>query len=186
NTQLNSVRIHILRYSEILLLLAEAYVETGNPTAARPLINQLRERAGAGAQGCGNGSNEALLELYPGCEGNQQISVSIDDPSIQWANYEIGLYPVGSFADVNYARAAVRAERRLEHAMEGTRMYDLRRWGILESTLNNYVSVEQDRREYLTAAATVEERHNRFPIPSVQIELSTVDGEQMIVQNPGW
>lgn len=172
NTQLNSVKTHILRYGEVLLLLAEAYVETGNPAAARPYVNQIRERAGVAAQG-------------PGTD-RATIAVPIDDPSITWADYDIGLYPAGSFADANYARAAVRAERRLELGMEGTRMYDLRRWGILEETLNGYIAVEQNRREYLSAASQVTPRHYMFPIPTVQIELSTVDGEQKLVQNEGW
>lgn len=172
STQLNSVNIHLLRYSDVLLMLAEAYVETGDPVLARPLVNQVRERAGAAAQGPG--------------DDRSNIAVPIDDPSITWADYEIGLYPAGSFADANYARGAVRAERRLELAMEGMRLMDLRRWGILEPTLNNYTQVEQNRRSYLSAAAEVTERHYVFPIPSVQIELSQVDGEQRLVQNSGW
>jgi hypothetical protein len=171
-TQLNSVKIHLLRYADVLLMLAEAYVETGNPEFARPLVNQVRERAGVAAQGPG--------------DDRATIAVPIDDPSITWADYEVGLYPAGSFADVNYARAAVRAERRLELAMEGMRLADLRRWEILESTLNNYIQVEQNRRSYLSAAAEVTGRYYSFPIPSVQIELSEVEGEQRLVQNDGW
>lgn len=171
-TQLNSVNIHLLRYADVKLMLAEAYVETGSPTLAREHVNDVRERAGVAAQGPGN--------------DRATIAVPIDDPSITWADYEIGTYAPGTFADVNFARAAVRAERRLEMGMEGMRLTDLRRWGILENTLNNYVSVEQNRRSYLTAAAEVTERHYMFPIPSVQIELSTVDGEKQLVQNPGW
>jgi starch-binding outer membrane protein, SusD/RagB family len=171
-TQQNSVRIHIVRYAEVMLLLAEAYVETGNPLAAEPLINQIRARAGVAAQGPG--------------EDRATIAVPLDDPSITWATYRVGLYPSGSFANVNYARAAVRAERRLEMAMEGTRLFDLRRWGNLESVLNPYISVEQNRRDYLRAAAQVTERYYRFPIPSVQIELSQVDGVSTLVQNSGW
>ena len=36
----------IIRYADVLLMLAEAYVGTGNPAAALPYINQVRERAG--------------------------------------------------------------------------------------------------------------------------------------------
>lgn len=172
NTQLNSVKIHILRYADVMLQLAEAYVETGSPELALPIINEIRARAGVAAQG-------------PGAD-RATIAVPIDDPSITWANYQISMYPDGSFSDVNYARAAVRAERRLELGMEGTRLFDLQRWGILEPTLNNYISVEQNRREYLTASAQVTERYYRFPIPSVQIELSQQDGQSTLVQNPGW
>src|SRR5205807_1024521 len=45
--QLNSVHIHIYRYADVLLLLAEAAVETGNLEEARGIINQIRARAGA-------------------------------------------------------------------------------------------------------------------------------------------
>lgn len=172
NTQLNSVKMHILRYADTMLQLAEAYVETGNPELARPLVNQVRTRAGVAAQGPGN--------------ERATIAVPIDDPSITWANYQVNLYPAGSFSDVNYARAAVRAERRLELGMEGTRMFDLRRWDILEPTLNSYISVEKERREYLQPASEVTERYDRYPIPSVQIELSQEGGESTLVQNPGW
>ena len=74
----------------------------------------------------------------------------------------------------------------LELAMEGHRFFDLRRWGIAEQVLNDYISVEQTKRQYLTAAAPYTARHQRYPIPSVQIELSTVEGAQNLVQNDGW
>lgn len=172
NTQLNSVKIHILRYADVMLMLAEAYAETGNGEAARDLVNQIRTRAGAAAQG-------------PGTDV-ESITVPIDDPSITWADYEIGLYPAGSFNDQAYAISAVRAERRLELGMEGTRFFDLKRWGIMPDVINDYVSVEQNRRNYLTAAANVTDRYYLFPIPPVQLELSQVEGESRLTQNPGW
>jgi starch-binding outer membrane protein, SusD/RagB family len=52
--------------------------------------------------------------------------------------------------------------------------------------LNTYISVEQNRRQYLTGAAQYQDRHQRYPIPSIQIELSSVDGEDRLVQNSGW
>lgn len=166
---LNSVNIHLYRYADLLLLLAEAEVEAGSPENARPIVNQIRERAGVAAQG-----------------PVDNMVVPIDDPSITWADYEIGLYPAGSFADPAYARSAVRYERRLELAMEGHRLFDLQRWGIHPEVLNDYVAVEQDRRPYLPAAAAVAQRHGYYPIPPVQIELSQVEGENRLVQNDGW
>jgi hypothetical protein len=80
----------------------------------------------------------------------------------------------------------------LELAMEGERFFDLRRWGIAQQVLTSYLLVEQDRRPYLTAAAPYTYRHNLFPIPAFQIEMSritdTETGERMnmLVQNPGW
>jgi len=71
-------------------------------------------------------------------------------------------------------------------AMEGHRMYDLRRWGTLVSTMNAYISSEKDKRIHLQDAFTVEEKHNLFPLPSVQIELSETDGTPALTQNPGF
>ncbi|MEJ2504476.1 MAG: RagB/SusD family nutrient uptake outer membrane protein, partial [Gemmatimonadota bacterium] len=99
---LNSVNMHIYRYADLLLLLAEAEVEAGDPEVARQIVNEIRTRAGQVAQG-----------------PVDNMVVPIDDPSITWANYQIGTYPAGSFNDQAFARSAVRYERRLELAMEG-------------------------------------------------------------------
>lgn len=173
NTQLNSVRIHILRYADMLLYLAEAEVEAGSLENARQIVNEIRMRAGVGAQGPGTSVDD--------------ISVPIDDPSITWADYEIGLYNE-PWTDQDLARWAVRVERRLELAMEGHRFFDLKRYGFntASSTINNYVDVEQGRRSWMSAAAEFTERYMRFPIPSVQIELSQEGGESTLVQNDGW
>src|SRR3954468_11511645 len=56
NTQLNSVNIHILRYADILLLLAEAEVQTGDLANAMIHTNMVRTRAAAKAQGPGTSS----------------------------------------------------------------------------------------------------------------------------------
>jgi starch-binding outer membrane protein, SusD/RagB family len=80
----------------------------------------------------------------------------------------------------------VRYERRLELAMEGQRFFDLRRWGIAETTLNSYLTAEKSRRQYLAAAETFSARHRWFPIPAIQIELSRTNGEDRLKQNTGW
>ena len=185
---LNSVNIHLYRYADLLLLLAEAEVEVGSLENARQIVNQIRERAGVAAQGCGLPANQAaaaaLVQAYPACAGNTDIAVPINHPSITWANYEIGQYP--SFPNKEYALSAVRYERRLELAMEGHRLFDLQRWQILEPVLNDYLTVEEKRRPFLAAAAPVTNRHYTFPIPPVQIELSRAGGESPLQQNPGW
>ena len=175
NTQLNSVNIHILRYADVLLLLAEAEVEAGSLENARTIVNEIRARAAAKAQG-------------PGADA-ATIAVPINDPSITWAKYKIGQYttPFASQAD---ARDKVRAERRLELAMEGQRFFDLRRWGIAETTLNSYLNgvaggSEKARRVQLTGAEPFAARHALYPIPSVQIQLTRTDGGGL-TQNPGW
>ena len=175
NTQLNSVHIHLFRYADLLLMLAEAYVETGNLEGARQIVNQIRARAAVTAQGPGTTA--------------ANMAVPINDPSITWASYKIGQYP--AFPSASYARDAVRAERRLELAMEGQRMYDLRRWGIADVTLNGYLNgvgggSEKARRTYLSSAEALSARHKWFPIPDLQIQLSQVNGQSNLKQNTGW
>ncbi|MGI9543402.1 MAG: RagB/SusD family nutrient uptake outer membrane protein, partial [Cyclobacteriaceae bacterium] len=166
--QLHSMNLHILRYADVLLMLAEAEVEMGNLDRAKDLVNMVRARAAIAVQGPGEGA----------------IEVPLGDASVTWANYQIGQY--ASFTDADMARDAVRMERRLELAMEGHRFFDLRRWGIAKDVLNAYVDVEKTKRNYLTGASPYEDRHDMYPLPTVQIELSRVDGEDRLVQNPGW
>jgi len=174
-TQTNSVNIHLFRYADVLLLLAEAEVEAGVLDNARTIVNEIRARAGVRVQG--PGTNRAT------------IAVPINDPSITWAVYRVGLYP--SFPSQAYARDAVRFERRVELAMEGQRFFDLRRWGIAEATLNAYLNgqaggAEETRRPHLAAAELFIARHRYYPIPTIQIELSKVGAESRLTQNPGW
>jgi starch-binding outer membrane protein, SusD/RagB family len=171
NTHLHSKNLHIYRYADVLLLLAEAEVEAGDLENARLIVNDIRARAGQAAQG-------------PGDE-TDNIAVPIDHPSITWANYSVGEYP-GPWTDQNVAREAVRMERRVELGTEGHRFFDLRRWGIAEQVLNDYLQVESTRRPYLSAAAPYTDRHNLYPLPTFQIELSQVEGEDRLTQNPGW
>jgi hypothetical protein len=178
--QQNSVNIHIFRYADMLLLLAEAEVEAGVIGNALAIVNEIRARAGMRAQG-------------PGTD-RATTAVPIDDPSITWADYRIGLYP--SFPSQDYARQAVRYERRLELAMEGQRFFDLRRWAatdlnIFLNTINGYVAgiaggAERTRRPYLTSAEAVAAKHLLYPIPAIQIQLSRIGETSALTQNPGW
>jgi hypothetical protein len=117
------------------------------------------------------------------------MTVPINSPSVTWAVYRVGQYT--SFPSQAYARDAVRAERRLELAMEGQRLFDLRRWGIAETVLNGYVNgvgggAEETRRLYLAAAEPFAAKHALYPIPQIQISLSRVGGQDRLTQNPGW
>jgi hypothetical protein len=159
---------HLLRYADVMLYLAEAEIQAGSVDNAMALINQIRVRAAAGAQGPAGGD----------------VVVAIDDPMITWANYDVKPYPSGM--DKASAMKALKMERRLELAMEGHRFFDLRRWGEAETVLNDYLAVEKTRRNYLTAAYPYTARHQLYPIPTIQIELSKVEGENRLVQNSGW
>jgi hypothetical protein len=196
--QLNSVHLHIFRYADVLLLLAEAEVEAGTVDAARLLVNQIRTRAGQTAEGCGSGSTDTTLSrVYPTCVGDDRIAVPLvgaatlgvttnsDSLLAPWATYKIGLY-TAPWADPNLARTYVHWERRLELAMEGKRFFDLRRWGTATDSLNAYIAVEKRRRAWMVNAVPFSTKHSLYPIPQVQIDLSTVGTQSTLKQNTGW
>ena len=183
--QTNSVHLHIFRYADLLLLLAEAEVEGGSLDNARALVNQVRARAAVTDQGCGS-TDAALVTKYPGCAGDGRLAVAINDPTIAWATYRVSPYP--PFASQAEARTAVQIERRLELGMEGQRFFDLRRYGTATATqvINDYLTVEMTRRTYKTAQLPYGARYDRYPIPRVQRDLSKVAGADQLTQNPGW
>ncbi len=96
----SSLNFNLMRYSDVLLMAAECEVELGNLAGAMSYVNQVRARA-----------------------DNSHVKNGAADA----AKYQIGLY--ASFPDQQYAREAVRFERKLELAMEGHRFFDLARWG---------------------------------------------------------
>ena len=190
--QENGVHIHIFRYADMLLLLAEAKVETADLSGALTIVNQIRARAAVAVQGCGDGSNDAaLVARYPACAGDDRMAVPINDPSIGWATYRISPYTLADWPDQATARNAVRIERRLELAMEGQRLFDLRRYGsaFAQQTINDYLTAEATplRRPYKSAQLPYATPLNDyFPIPQVEIDLSKVGGQSRLCQNPGW
>lgn len=139
----------LIRYADIILLKAEALIEQGKDLdTARILINSVRRRA----------ANSVDPNYTP-----------IDcDPSI--ASYYVAEYPSQGW-NQDYARRAVRMERRLELAMEGHRWFDLVRWGVAVETMNQYYRTEQRLRSYYeTASMSADELY--FPIPLSQVEIS--------------
>lgn len=108
---------YVFRYTDVMLMRAEALVELGELGEARIIINDIRERAA-------NSVNKHIAYAKDQCE--------------------IALYPESYFQDKETARKCLRWERRLEMAMENGRYFDLRRWGIASETLNAYFSSEQN------------------------------------------
>ena len=101
------------------------------------------------------------------------------------ANYKIGLYP--PFTSQDYARSAIRFERKIELGMEGHRFYDLTRWGTGAAELNAYAAHELASgyssmigAKYKTSMSEV------LPIPQAQIDLGQVAGKSVLTQNPGY
>jgi starch-binding outer membrane protein, SusD/RagB family len=147
----------ILRYDDILLMQAEAYIELGQQDLALPLINQIRDRTAAST-----GRLKKADGTFP-------------------SNYNIKPYPAAGWTQA-YARQALQWERRLEFATEGSRFFDLVRWGIAEQTLNAYIDVEKARRTFLTTAKFTAGRDEYLPIP--QSEITFTNG--LYKQNPGY
>src|SRR2546428_2920845 len=188
--QENGVHIHIFRYADLLLLDAEAKVETNDLVGALNLVNQIRVRAGVAAQGCGDGATDAaLVTKYPKCANDSRLAVPINDTTISWATYKVSPYP--AFATQADARRAVRFERRLELAMEGQRLFDLRRYGgaYAAKGVTDYLTKEKTvaRRAYKTAQKPYATPLNDFyPIPQVEIDLSKVGAQSRLTQNPNY
>jgi len=149
--QRSGINYHIIRYADVLLMAAEAAVETGSLETARGLVNQVRTRA----------KNSPKADSSP--------------------NYNISTYN-SAWTDASAARNAVRHERRVELGMEGHRLFDLRRWGIMVETLNNYIANEgRTIPPFASRANPVSSKHNALPIP-----LDAIDSSQgALSQNPG-
>lgn len=155
----SAVNYNIIRYADVLLWAAECEAEVGSLDQARIYVNMVRNRAMTGA--------------------TETIDNSSGSPS---AVYKTGLYNT-TWASKEYARNAIRFERRLEFAQEGHRFFDLVRWGIADTYLNSYIQTEKTRGvgSVLSTAKFVKGKHEYFPIPQQEI---TLDPE--LKQNPGY
>lgn len=149
--------VDVLRFDDVLLMLAEAYIELGQQDLALPIINSIRRRAGQ--------STGRLKKL----DGNF--------PS----KYKISEYSTTGWTQ-QYARKALQWERRLEFATEGERFFDLVRWGIAEQVLNAYINAEKVRRPFLATAKFTAGRDEYLPIPQSEITFT----KALYKQNPGY
>ena len=155
-------------------MAAECEIESnGNLELARNYINDVRIRAGKFVQGAGTTEASVSAPLTGGAG------------TVNGTKYKVGTY--SAFANQADARRALRWERRIELAMEGYRFFDLRRWKDLQ-TLVDFLAVEKLRRLQLYGATeqpTVT-KLKYFPIPSVEIDLSKINGDAQLKQNSGY
>ena len=99
------------------------------------------------------------------------------NPAVDWskpaANYKVEPYPSGhpAFASKTEARKAVRMETRLEFATEGHRFFDLRRWGIDEEVLNDYIQRDTKFRSFMRGAVYNHRDDDYWPLPKDQVLL---------------
>lgn len=153
---------YVIRYTDVMLMRAEALIETNKLEEARTIINDIRQRA----------------------------ANSIDKHIAYAADYcDIALYPSSYFSNKETARKCLRWERRLEMAMESSRYFDLRRWGIASTVLNRYFEYEKNSSydgtrygQYYQDAHYTPGKNEFYPIPYNQ--LYYVPG--LYVQNKGY
>ncbi|MET0638093.1 MAG: RagB/SusD family nutrient uptake outer membrane protein [Chitinophagaceae bacterium] len=107
-------RIYI-RYADVLLWKAEAYIETGNLPAAISIINEVRTRARTSA----------------GVDGNLPPVGTLPDRPAS--------------TDAAVVKDWLIHERRVELGFEEHRMLDLKRWGIAKSVMTAHGKNFQDK-----------------------------------------
>lgn len=136
--------VNIIRLADVWLMAAECEVEAGNLSGAMELVNDVRKRA----------ANLAPKKTADGANA---------------ADYTVE--PYASFPNAEYAKDAVRFERRLELALEGHRFFDLVRWGIAKETIESYSTFEGG---FLPSykGLTFSEKDEYWPIPQAEIDRS--------------
>lgn len=143
----SSLNCLLIRYADVMLMKAEALIEQNKDLdEARRLINDIRRRA-----------DRSVDPSYEPVDCNPMV-----------ASYYVGQYPATGWTQ-DYARKAVRMERRIELAMEGLRWFDLVRWGNVVETMNNYYASEAKIRSYYHGASLTEDEIY-LPIPINQVD----------------
>ena len=145
------VNIRLIRYSDVVLMAAEAYNETENTAEAWKLLNSVRRRAGA---------REITTENY------QEL--------MKEKVYKLRF--ISDSDDAGKFRTALFWERGFELAFEGQRKYDLIRWGIIKDVLSLFGSRSEVNTSTTTAYPAGENfqkgKHELFPIPLDELQLN--------------
>lgn len=178
--QATSNNYNMIRFADVLLWAAEVEVEVGSLTQAQVYVNLVRARAA---------NPDGWVKTY----------IDPNDPMVGFtnipaANYKIGLYTNEFAQGQDFAREAVRFERKLELAMEGHRFFDLQRYdngtGYMADVLNAYVQHETSipgyTNTYMLGAKFIKGKNEVYPIPQAQIDLSVEGGSSVLQQNPGY
>jgi hypothetical protein len=146
----------LIRYADVLLLLAECQARTNSGDLGLALVNQVRARA-----------------------ANPDSWVKEDDGVTNAANYQISTY--ASFSGQEMALDAILMERKLELGMEGHRVFDLLRFGdaTAVSELQRIIAYETPLRPVTYNNASVSSVADvYYPIPQRQIDLMRGNLEQ--------
>lgn len=145
----SSLNYCIIRYADVLLWKAESLIESNqNLDEARKIINDIRAKAKRSVD-----ANYSPVDVDP-----------------MQNSYKVEGYPETGW-NQEYARKALRMERRLELAMEGHRWFDLVRWGEAVNVINKYMREEESLRPYYKDA-TITQDEIYLPIPKDEVENS--------------
>ena len=153
-------------------MAAECEAQLGNLDKAEEYVNRVRDRAA---------NKDGWVYKY-----NDPGAPLGGFSTIPAADYFIMAYSTGEFATngKDYALKAIYFERKLELAMEGYRFFDLARWGIADKALNAYIEYENKITTDLLIAHFTKGKNEYYPIPQSEIDLGTVNGKSMLIQNP--
>jgi hypothetical protein len=147
----NSKNETAIRYDRVLLLKAEALIQLDRYKEALPIINEIRTRA---------------------ANSTGRLKFANGKPTLP---YDIATYQDGVNCSWTKAFAwkALMWEDRLEFAMEGERWYDIVRWGIADSVMNDYFAKEVPRaRSWMKDGKFTKGRDEYMPIPQPQMNYS--------------
>lgn len=158
----NGKNYRTMRYASILLWRAECAVADNELDMAMDLVNQIRNRAKGSTPVMGRCISTKNLGSNPEVDWNQPA-----------ANYKVEPYVAGQYPFDNKANAlkAVQEETRLEFALQNHRFFDLRRWGILEPTLNKFIEHDIEFRGFMVGAIFKAGEDDYWPIPQSQMDL---------------
>lgn len=142
-----------IRYSEVLLIYAEALYKTGGSTTeSLQYLNEVRRRAFVTTS---KTDDPAVYRLFA------EDLKEIDDAFFNQ------IYAIKALDDIY---SAIKQERRLELALEGLRLYDLIRWGDYATRMQEY------HQEYGFADQGMNASENSWPFPIPQIEIDRSNG----------
>ncbi len=170
----NGKNFRTYRYASILLWRAECAIEDNDLELARTYVNMIRDRAK---------TSTPVMGL---CTSTKDLGVNpVVDYTKPAANYKVEPYPgpgVYPFDTKENALRAVQEETRLEFACTNHRFFDLRRWGVLTTTLNAYIAQDVQFRTFMQGAVFNADEDDYWPIYQGVIDLQ----KGIIAQDPAY